>query len=148
MRIAFGGQVLPAVGTTKWHTTDDEAFHHAENVDDFAVVASSQDGTIPRLAGLNVPIIDAYAGADGTFIEQLAATGIDGLVISALGSGNVPATMATTCAPSTYRCLSAPACRKVECTLCMDPLAEELIWRVKVFGRPVICGRPRRACGY
>ncbi|MGV0409042.1 asparaginase [Corynebacterium resistens] len=95
VRIAFGGQVLPAVGTTKWHTTDDEAFHHAENVDDFAVVASSQDGTIPRLAGLNVPIIDAYAGADGTFIEQLAATGIDGLVISALGSGNVPATMAT-----------------------------------------------------
>ncbi|KGM19183.1 asparaginase [Corynebacterium auriscanis] len=94
VRIAFGGQVLPAIGTTKWHTTEDAAFRLAEGVDEFAVAASVQKDYVSRLAGLHIPIIDAYAGADGVLIEQLAATDIDGLVVSAMGSGNVPAAMA------------------------------------------------------
>ena len=94
-RIAFGGQVLPAAGSTKWHTTQDAAFHPAEDLGEFGEAASTPQGHVPRLAGLKVPIIDAYAGADGDLIEHLAASGIDGLVVTALGSGNVPAPMAS-----------------------------------------------------
>ena len=95
VRIAFGGQVLPAAGTTKWHTTEDVAFHPAGDIGEFGAVASTPSDRVPRLAGLQVPIIDAYAGADGAIIEHLAASGIDGLVVTALGSGNVPAPMAS-----------------------------------------------------
>lgn len=37
-----------------------------------------------------VPIIKAYAGMDGTFIDLLTPDRIDGLVIEALGAGNLP----------------------------------------------------------
>jgi len=43
------------------------------------------------LAGLNIPIIRAWAGADDALIRALGP--IDGLVLEALGSGNVSACM-------------------------------------------------------
>jgi len=38
----------------------------------------------------SIPIIKAYAGMDGEMFEILANTSMDGLVIEALGSGNLP----------------------------------------------------------
>ncbi|MDF7626682.1 asparaginase [Lactobacillaceae bacterium L1_55_11] len=37
----------------------------------------------------NIPVLKAYAGMNGQLLELLAATGIDGLVIEALGAGNL-----------------------------------------------------------
>lgn len=43
-----------------------------------------------RTAAKTVPLLKAYAGMDGSFLEALAQTSIDGLVIEALGAGNLP----------------------------------------------------------
>ena len=37
-----------------------------------------------------VPIIKAYAGMQGDFLEALSQTAMDGLVVEALGAGNLP----------------------------------------------------------
>lgn len=81
--VAFGGELLPARGLRKAHTDDTTAF------------ASNPAGTPPRrlprtqLDGLDVPIVAAYPGADARIVEA-AARGADGLVIQALGAGNMP----------------------------------------------------------
>lgn len=85
--VHFAGETLPARGLIKAQTTAEHAF------------ALTSGTALPRpmavsaapLAGLNIPIIRAWAGADGTLIEGL--TPIDGLVLEALGSGNVSACM-------------------------------------------------------
>lgn len=85
--VHFAGRTLPARGLIKTHTSAEDAF----------TLASAQP--LPRplpvppapLDGLNIPIVRAWAGADGSLIEALGP--IDGLVIDALGSGNVSAGM-------------------------------------------------------
>lgn len=85
--VHFAGETLPARGLMKSQTTSEHAF-------------SLTSGTpLPRpmavpaapLAGLNIPIIRAWAGADDALIRALGP--IDGLVLEALGSGNVSAGM-------------------------------------------------------
>lgn len=44
---------------------------------------------VDRVAGL-IPIVKAYAGMHGELFEALAESNIDGLVIEALGAGNLP----------------------------------------------------------
>lgn len=93
----FGGRTLAAAGTYKFHTTDDDAFrssspHPAEVAPGRAPLRTQ--GPRPRLQGRTVPIITTYAGDDGRQLTALSARleaePIDGLVITALGSGNLP----------------------------------------------------------
>ncbi|EOH86011.1 L-asparaginase [Enterococcus asini ATCC 700915] len=44
---------------------------------------------VDQMQGL-VPIIKAYAGMQGDFLEALSQTAMDGLVVEALGAGNLP----------------------------------------------------------
>ena len=81
------GETLPARGLMKTQTTAEHAF------------TLTSGSPLPRpmavppapLAGLNIPIIRAWAGADDALIRALGP--IDGLVLEALGSGNVSACM-------------------------------------------------------
>lgn len=93
----FGGRTLAAAGSYKFHTTDDDAFrssspHPAEVALGGAPLRTQ--GPRPRLQGRTVPIITTYAGDDGRQVTALSARleaePIDGLVITALGSGNLP----------------------------------------------------------
>ncbi len=105
--VVFGGQTLPAFGATKIHTTADAGF--ASTVEDAAQTESELRFLLPAsergetrdtspLAGLFVPIFDAHIAANPVLIEMLldphsAAPTPDGLVIAAMGSGNVPPPM-------------------------------------------------------
>ena len=83
--VHFAGETLPARGLMKTQTTAEHAF------------TLTSGSPLPRpmavppapLAGLNIPIIRAWAGADDALIRALGP--IDGLVLEALGSGNVSA---------------------------------------------------------
>lgn len=85
--VHFAGTTLPARGLLKAQTTAEHAF------------TLTSERPLPRpmavapapLSGLNIPIIRAWAGADGALIDALPP--IDGLVVEALGSGNVSSRM-------------------------------------------------------
>ena len=85
--VHFAGETLPARGLMKTQTTAEHAFTLTSGTPlprPMAVPAAPLDG-------LNIPIIRAWAGADGALIRALGP--IDGLVLEALGSGNVSAGM-------------------------------------------------------
>ncbi|RAV31291.1 L-asparaginase [Corynebacterium heidelbergense] len=86
--VCFGGQIIPAYGATKNHTTADAGFGCAYDprIED---PAPAPLGQLAPLAGLRVDIVPAYAGADGSAVDPTA----DGLVVVALGSGNIPPAM-------------------------------------------------------
>lgn len=97
-QIVFGGTALPAFGATKIHTSDDAGFTNtveSERALPFVLSPDARPSASPvRLEGLNVPIVDAYAGADGHLISTiLSSSRPDGLVIAAMGSGNIPPAM-------------------------------------------------------
>lgn len=83
--IVFGHAVLPARGALKWHTSDELAFG----------TNGPEEPTRPTippavpLAGTKVEIIPAYAGCGRTLLDAAIAAGAQGLVIEAMGSGNV-----------------------------------------------------------
>ena len=85
--VHFAGEILPARGLMKTQTTAEHAFTLTSSTPlprPMAVPAAPLDG-------LNIPIIRAWAGADDALIRALGP--IDGLVLEALGSGNVSAGM-------------------------------------------------------
>ena len=85
--VHFAGETLPARGLMKTQTTAEHAFSLTSGTPlprPLAVPAAPLDG-------LNIPIIRAWAGADDALIHALGP--IDGLVLEALGSGNVSADM-------------------------------------------------------
>ncbi|MDK8878386.1 asparaginase [Corynebacterium sp. MSK008] len=85
--VHFAGETLPARGLMKTQTTAEHAFTLTSGTPlprPMAVPAAPLDG-------LNIPIIRAWAGADDALIRALGP--IDGLVLEALGSGNVSAGM-------------------------------------------------------
>lgn len=85
--VHFAGETLPARGLMKTQTTSEHAFTLTSGTPlprPMAVPAAPLDG-------LNIPIIHAWAGADDALIRALGP--IDGLVLEALGSGNVSACM-------------------------------------------------------
>lgn len=83
--VHFGGDTLAARGLIKNDTESQRAF------------ALTAPLTLPRpaavapaaLAGLNVPILRAWPGADASLVELVAGQNPDGIVVEALGSGNV-----------------------------------------------------------
>lgn len=79
------GETLPARGLMKTQTTAEHAFTLT------STTPLPRPMAVPPapLAGLNIPIIRAWAGADDALIRALGP--IDGLVLEALGSGNVSA---------------------------------------------------------
>lgn len=83
--VVFGHAVLPARGVCKWHTSDELAF--ATN----APEEPTRADPIPLvpLKDTQVAIISAYPGAPGTLVEAAIAAGVQGLVVEAMGSGNV-----------------------------------------------------------
>ena len=100
--IVFGGLILPAQGTTKTHTHSDQGFSFSGPSDPPRVPAShparlmaSDIPAPPPLSGLSVEIIEACAGSSSLVLDAIcsAEQQIDGLIIAALGSGNVPPTM-------------------------------------------------------
>lgn len=112
VHLVFGDAILPARGAYKAHTTAETAFRNAlidsgKHDDE----SPKTDGTaLPPLqvAGLYVPIVSTFAGDDGQLIQALreqdkrgqdtnvgAKVGaVDGLVLAAMGSGNIPTAVA------------------------------------------------------
>lgn len=88
--VRFAGETLPARGLYKSST---------EALDAFSLGC---DRPLPRprpvarrnLHGLNVPMLRAWPGADGELVNCAAAGKPDGMVIEALGAGNVSDAMA------------------------------------------------------
>lgn len=83
--IVFGHAVLPARGAVKWHTSDDLAF--ATNAPEEPTRA--EPVPVVPLAGTQVEIIYAYPGAGRALVDAAVAAGAQGLVVCAMGSGNV-----------------------------------------------------------
>ncbi|WKD60797.1 L-asparaginase precursor [Corynebacterium ciconiae DSM 44920] len=83
--IVFGHAVIPARGATKWHTSDNLAF--ATNGPEEPTRAEPLAPT--ALADVTVDIIAAYPGAPRTLVDAALEHGADGLVIEAMGAGNV-----------------------------------------------------------
>ncbi|WP_448859195.1 asparaginase [Corynebacterium propinquum] len=100
VEVHFAAKNLPATAVHKRHTSELEAFTAhgpAVSVDAVSVDASalpsqsSASPAIPVLSGYFVPIIAGYPGATPELLEHAVAAGADGLVIAALGSGNMSA---------------------------------------------------------
>jgi hypothetical protein len=83
--VVFGHAVLPARGVCKWHTTDELAF--ATNAPEEPTRADVVPVT--PLKDTRVDILHAYPGAPATLIDAALTAGAQGLVIEAMGSGNV-----------------------------------------------------------
>ena len=81
--VHFGGITLPARGLRKRHTTDLDAFD--------VPVSLRRPMPVPAapLDGLFVPILRAWPGDDGTVAHLVASKSPDGVVVEALGAGNV-----------------------------------------------------------
>ncbi|AWB84343.1 asparaginase [Corynebacterium liangguodongii] len=83
--VHFGGDTLAARGLQKIDTAARRAF------------ALTAPLTLPRpaaverapLAGIDVPIVRAWPGADAALLDWVASRRPDGIVVEALGSGNV-----------------------------------------------------------
>jgi len=83
--VAFGGQVLPAWGLSKSHTTALAAFVSA--------TPAPRRPTRLELPGPSfddvlVPLVSSHVGADGSIMERVVAEGADGVVLVGTGLGN------------------------------------------------------------
>lgn len=83
VHVAFGGRVLPAWGLRKVHTSRLDAF------DNTARGTGPTGYTPTRIDLAEVPIVAAYPGAPAWLLDTVADSGVDGIVIEALGSGNM-----------------------------------------------------------
>ncbi len=83
--ISFASRLLPARGVLKAHTSDPAAFH----------TRSPHTGRRPTpvrhksLGRLHVPIIAAWPGAPGDVVDAAVKAKVDGIVVEALGAGNM-----------------------------------------------------------
>lgn len=97
--VCLNGEINAASEVTKTHTDDIETFHSL----DFGALGFVDKGRVwfnrfPRKLekietykiNSNVDIIKIYAGINDKFFKFAADTGVDGLVVEALGVGNVP----------------------------------------------------------
>ncbi len=97
--VCLNGEINAASEVTKTHTEDLETFHSM----DFGAVGFVDRGKVffnraPRKLeyfdtekiNSNVHLIKVYAGMDERYFRFAADSGIDGLVVEAMGVGNVP----------------------------------------------------------
>ncbi|MCP1386704.1 asparaginase [Corynebacterium sp. TA-R-1] len=87
--VHFAGDTWPARGLYKASTEDLGAFALTSER------PMPRPAPVPRaeLDGLRVPILRAWPGADGELVDTVAASRPDGIVVEALGSGNVSPAM-------------------------------------------------------
>lgn len=97
--VCLNGEINAASEVTKTHTEDIETFHSL----DFGSLGFVERGAVvfnrlPRKLEIietekinsNVDLIKIYAGMDEKFFRFSADSGVDGVVIEAMGVGNVP----------------------------------------------------------
>lgn len=100
--VVLNNQINAARDVTKSHTSDVEAFKSGDfgflgTVDDDRVLfarAPLRRQHIPLVGVLpSVAIVSMYGGADGSMIRCAASSGVKGIVVQALGWGNVSLAM-------------------------------------------------------
>lgn len=97
--VCLNGEINAASEVTKTHTEDIETFHSL----DFGALGFIDKGRVwfnrmPRKLEIietdkinqNVDLIKVYAGMDEKFFKFSADSGVDGIVVEAMGVGNVP----------------------------------------------------------
>ncbi len=97
--VCLNGEINAASEVTKTHTEDIETFHSL----DFGALGFVDGGKVffnrvPRKLETietqkvvsNVDLIKAYAGMDEKFFKLSADSGVEGIVVEAMGVGNVP----------------------------------------------------------
>ncbi len=97
--VCLNGEINAASEVTKTHTEDIETFHSL----DFGALGFVDKGKVwfnrmPRKLEIietdkinsNVDLIKVYAGMDERFFKFSADSGVEGIVIEAMGVGNVP----------------------------------------------------------
>lgn len=86
--IAFGGKILPARGLVKADTHALDAFRPT-----YPDVDSAPERPTPlsrsSLAGLNIPIVAGWAGAEPDILDAVIQMRPDGIIVEGMGSGNV-----------------------------------------------------------
>lgn len=80
--IRFGGVTVPARGARKQHTSNLRAFSPTRCNRPAPIPVATLDGT-------SVAIIAAFPGSGRELVDAAVASGVDGLVIEGLGSGNM-----------------------------------------------------------
>ena len=101
--MTMGGRVFPGIDVTKAHTHLPDAFESPglgpiAVVDDGRVIFRRALAPAPRILdpmapALPIDIVVAYAGADARIVDACRSEG-RGLVVAAMGRGNVPPAMA------------------------------------------------------
>lgn len=86
--VAFGGQILPARGLVKADTHALAAFRPTIGKEAIAPVRPDPIAPVP-LAGMKIPVVTAWAGADGAVVDAVTNMKPDGIVVDGMGSGNV-----------------------------------------------------------
>ena len=90
--IAFAGQVLPARGTRKTHTSELAAFSSVSGRPAGAFGVQRPTPPLPRPTNAfddtRVDLVELYPGADDTLIRAAVAAGAKGIVLAATGIGN------------------------------------------------------------
>lgn len=86
--IRFGGLTIPARGAFKAHTSSLEAFRATpQNIRPRPALP------LTPLAGQDVVIVSAWPGAPRLLVDSAVASGANGIIIEALGSGNMGSAM-------------------------------------------------------
>ena len=85
--VQFGGKTIPGRGARKWHTSQLNGFEELPVGDSAAPLLP-----LAPMAGHPVEIIAAYPGAGATLVDA-SLPHASGLVIEAMGSGNMGAEM-------------------------------------------------------
>ena len=86
--IRFGGLTIPARGAFKAHTSALEAFQATTQK-----IRTRPTLPLTPLAGQDVVIISAWPGAPRLLVDAAVASGINGIIVEGLGSGNMGSEM-------------------------------------------------------
>ena len=86
--IRFGGLTIPARGAFKAHTSALEAFQATSQK-----IRTRPALPLTPLAGQDVVIISAWPGAPRLLVDAAVASGINGIIVEGLGSGNMGSEM-------------------------------------------------------
>ena len=86
--IRFGGLTIPARGAFKAHTSALEAFQATTQK-----IRTRPTLPLTPLAGQDVVIISAWPGAPRLLVDAAVASGVNGIIVEGLGSGNMGSEM-------------------------------------------------------